>query len=157
MSFLSKAGMSVSQSGFTGWGVGVGLGEDERTRPATDRGAWRGAAWPAHHHLGRHGAGAERTAGASAAGGLGREHGAGGLTHRARGRRANNRIKDAVREHAIELVRTNYPDFGPMLAAEVLAEKHDLVVSRETLRTWMTTAGLWLSRRQRRHFHTGLR
>ena len=82
-----------------------------------------------------------------------REHGAGGLTHRARGRRANNRIKDAVREHAIELVRTNYPDFGPTLAAEVLAAKHDLVVSRETLRTWMTTAGLWLSRRQRRHFH----
>jgi transposase len=82
-----------------------------------------------------------------------REYGAGGLTHRARGRRANNRIKDAVREHAIELVRTNYPDFGPTLAAEVLAEKHDLVVSRETLRTWMTTAGLWLSRRQRRHFH----
>jgi transposase len=82
-----------------------------------------------------------------------REYGAGGLTHRARGRRANNRIKDAVREHAIELVRTNYPDFGPTLAAEVLAEKHDLVVSRETLRTWMTAAGLWLSRRQRRHFH----
>jgi hypothetical protein len=27
------------------------------------------------------------------------------------------------------------------------------VVSRETLRTWMTAAGLWLSRRQRRHFH----
>jgi len=63
-----------------------------------------------------------------------REYGAGGLTHRARGRRANNRIKDAVREHAIELVRTNYPDFGPTLAAEVLAAKHDLVVSRETLR-----------------------
>src|SRR3954454_3494062 len=82
-----------------------------------------------------------------------REYGAGGLTHRARGRRASNRIKAAVREHAIELVRTNYPDFGPTLAAEVLAEKHDLVVSRETLRTWMTTAGLWLSRRQRRHFH----
>src|SRR3954466_14666648 len=82
-----------------------------------------------------------------------REYGAGGLTHRARGRRAKKPVKDAVREHAIELVRTNYPDFGPTLAAEVLAEKHDLVVSRETLRTWMTTAGLWLSRRQRRHFH----
>ena len=67
-----------------------------------------------------------------------REYGAGGLTHRARGRRANNRIKDAVREHAIELVRTNYADFGPTLAAEMLAEKHGLMVSRETLRTWMT-------------------
>jgi transposase len=82
-----------------------------------------------------------------------REHGAGGLVHRARGRPANNRIDDAVRERAIELVRTNYPDFGPTLATEVLAEKHGLVVSRETLRTWMTAAGLWLSRRQRRRFH----
>src|SRR3954451_4123990 len=72
MSFLSKAGMSVSQSGFAGWEVELGLGDDERTRTATDRGAWRGAAWPAHHHLGRHGAGAERTAGASAAAALAR-------------------------------------------------------------------------------------
>jgi transposase len=82
-----------------------------------------------------------------------REHGAGGLVHRARGRPANNRIDDAVREHAIELVRTSYPDFGPTLAAEMLAEKHGLMVSRETLRTWMTAAGLWLSRRQRRRLH----
>ena len=36
-----------------------------------------------------------------------REYGAGGGTHRARGRRANNRTYDGVREHAIELVRTN--------------------------------------------------
>ena len=52
-----------------------------------------------------------------------------------------------------QLVRAHYPDFGPTLAAEMLALRHELQVSRETLRGWMTEAGLWLSRRQRRSFH----
>ena len=58
-----------------------------------------------------------------------------------------------MRERAIHLVRSTYPDFGPTLAAEMLAERHDLKVSRETLRGWMAQAGLWLSRKQRRRFH----
>lgn len=41
------------------------------------------------------------------------------------------------------------PGFGPALAAEKLAERHELVVSRETVRHWMMIAGLWLSRPQR--------
>jgi hypothetical protein len=31
----------------------------------------------------------------------------------------------------------NYPDFGPTLAAEMLAEHHGFRFSRETLRKWM--------------------
>ena len=50
-------------------------------------------------------------------------------------------------------MRGAYADFGPTLAAEMLAEKHGLTVSRETLRNWMRDAGLWLSRQQRRQFH----
>ncbi len=50
-------------------------------------------------------------------------------------------------------MRQNYRDFGPTLAAEVLRERHDVDVSRETLRKWMVDAGLWLSRKQRRTFH----
>src|SRR5918994_361911 len=46
-----------------------------------------------------------------------------------------------------------YADFGPTLAAEKLAERDGLTVSRETLRQWMTEAGIWLSRKQRRTFH----
>jgi hypothetical protein len=38
-------------------------------------------------------------------------------------------------EHAISLVRARYADFGPTFAAEKLAERHDLAVSRETLRS----------------------
>jgi transposase len=75
------------------------------------------------------------------------------LIHKARGRTATNRFKVGVRDYALELVRQNYRDFGPTLAAEVLLERHGVEVSRETLRKWMAEAGLWLPRRQRRTFH----
>jgi transposase len=82
-----------------------------------------------------------------------REDGAPALRHKARGRPSNNRIRDGVRDLALALIRESYADFGPTLAAEKLAERHGLAVSRETLRTWMVEDGLWLSRRQRRTFH----
>jgi len=82
-----------------------------------------------------------------------RVEGAPALRHKARGRPSNNRIRDGVRDLALALVREGYADFGPTLAAEMLAERHGLKVSRETLRKWMTEDGLWLSRRQRRTFH----
>jgi hypothetical protein len=74
-----------------------------------------------------------------------------GLRHQSRGRRSNNRIKDGVRNLALQLVHERYADFGPTLAAEKLAE-HGFSVSRETLRKWMAEAGIWLSRKQRRTF-----
>ncbi|MBP2239037.1 hypothetical protein J2Z31_005578 [Sinorhizobium kostiense] len=69
------------------------------------------------------------------------------------GRPSNNRICDGVRDYAVAIVRERYTDFGPTLAAEKLAEHDGLTVSRETLRKWMSAAGLWLSRKQRRTFH----
>src|SRR5215204_985111 len=75
------------------------------------------------------------------------------VAHKARGRPSNNRLADAVRDQAIQLVRSAYADFGPTLAAAMLAQKHGLKVSRETLRAWMISAGLWHSRKQRRQLH----
>ncbi len=75
------------------------------------------------------------------------------IRHKARGRVSNNRIDPAVREFAVALVKESYIDFGPTFAAEKLEEDHGLKVSRETLRTWMRDAGIWLSRKQRRTFH----
>ena len=40
-------------------------------------------------------------------------------------------------------------DYGPTLAAEELAEKHGMVISRETLRRWLIEAKLWGRRRAR--------
>jgi hypothetical protein len=79
--------------------------------------------------------------------------GGSGLIHKARGRSSNRSKNKGIRKYAVELVRTRYADFGPTLATEVLLEKHDLRVGRETLRRWMIADGLWLSRTQRRTFH----
>jgi transposase len=76
-----------------------------------------------------------------------REDGPAGMADRRRGRPSNNRLPDDLRDQAVALVREHYRDFGPTLAAEKLAERHDLRVSRETLRTWMIQAGIWLPRR----------
>ncbi len=82
-----------------------------------------------------------------------REGGGGALIHKSRGRPASNKLGSGVRELVLELVRQNYRDFGPTLAAEVLLERHGVDISRETLRKWMVEAGVWLSRKQRRSFH----
>ena len=79
--------------------------------------------------------------------------GGSGLIHKARGRTSNRSRNEGIRKYAVELVKTKYADFGPTLATEVLLDKHELRVGRETLRRWMIAEGLWLSRTQRRTFH----
>jgi transposase len=79
--------------------------------------------------------------------------GGSGLIHKARGRSSNRSTNEGVRKYAVELVKTRYADFGPTLATEVLLDKHQLRVGKETLRRWMMAEGLWLSRTQRRTFH----
>lgn len=79
-----------------------------------------------------------------------REDGPTGIADRRRGRPSNNRLPDVLREQAVSLVRQHYADFGPTLAAEKLEERHALRISRETLRTWMIQAGLWLPRAERK-------
>ncbi|WP_339912509.1 ISNCY family transposase, partial [Sulfitobacter litoralis] len=82
-----------------------------------------------------------------------RQDGAPAIRHKARGKSPNNLIHQAKRDYALSLIKENYPDFGPTLAAEMLAEYHGFKVSRETLRKWMVEDGIWLSRKQRRRFH----
>src|SRR6478609_4205603 len=63
-----------------------------------------------------------------------RAEGASGLASRRRGRPSNRRLPASVREAALAVVRERYADFGPTLAAEKLAEAHDLRLSREARR-----------------------
>jgi hypothetical protein len=76
--------------------------------------------------------------------------GAGGLTSRKRGRPSNNRFDPTVAAAIVDLVRLRYPDFGPTLAREKLADLHGLHIGLETLRQLMIEHGLWTSRRQRK-------
>ena len=82
-----------------------------------------------------------------------RREGVSGLRHRARGRASNRQFRPGTRDLALSLLRELYPDFGPTLASEQLAERHDLRISRETLRKWMAADGLWLPRHQRKTLH----
>ena len=72
-----------------------------------------------------------------------REQGADGLLSQRRGVPSNRKVADAERERVLDLVRAHYADFGPELAREYLAREHGLGQRTETLRGWMTQAGLW--------------
>src|SRR6185437_7277211 len=72
-----------------------------------------------------------------------------GLVHRLRGRASNRGSDPARRERVLALCRERYADFGPTLAAEYLAREHQIVVGVETLRQWLTVAGLWQAKRKR--------
>ena len=61
-----------------------------------------------------------------------------GLISRRRGRAAPNRLTDGTRLRIEQLLRETYPDFGATLAAEKLAERDGIVVSRETVRRLQT-------------------
>lgn len=76
--------------------------------------------------------------------------GAAGLASKKRGRPSNRQDTMEFRNQGLALVREHYTDFGPTLAREELMEWHQESVSKETLRKWMTEAGLWMSRAKRR-------
>ena len=76
--------------------------------------------------------------------------GAAGLVSGKRGKPSNRRYSNALREHALHIVQARYHDFGPTLAAEKLEEVHQLSISKETLRKWMTEVGLWEPRINRK-------
>ena len=79
-----------------------------------------------------------------------RAEGAAGLISKRRGRPGNRRKPEAVRSEALSIIREQYWDFGPTLAAEKLREVHGITLGRETLRLWMIDAGIWADRKQRR-------
>lgn len=66
-----------------------------------------------------------------------RADGAMALRHKLLCRPSNNRISDLKRDYILSLIRSDYSDFGPTLAAETLAERHGVRISLETLRKWM--------------------
>ena len=73
-----------------------------------------------------------------------------GVVHRLRGKPSNRKTPYEVQQHCLRQLRQAcYAGFGPALAAEHLA-RMGLGINRETLCRWMSQAGLWRPRRQRR-------
>jgi transposase len=75
-----------------------------------------------------------------------KENGLAGLASRQRGRPSNRKLAVETKAEVVALVRERYADFGPKLAHEKLVEVHGIRVGRETLRGWLTEAGIWLPR-----------
>jgi biotin operon repressor len=72
------------------------------------------------------------------------------VAHALRGLPSNRKISADTEQEAVTILsQPVYRGFGPTLAAEYLAKKHDIEVSRETVRQWMIGAKLWRARRQR--------
>lgn len=68
------------------------------------------------------------------------------LVHGLRGQPSNHRHEPALRRKVLNAYRARYPDFGPTLACEKLADE-GLKVGVETLRRWLLAEGLWQRRR----------
>ena len=76
-----------------------------------------------------------------------RERGDQAVVHGLRGRASNRRKEAALEARGMEeLQREQCRDFGPTYAAEHLHKKLGLSVGRDTVRKWMTRAGLWQPR-----------
>jgi len=72
------------------------------------------------------------------------------VIHGLRGKPSNQRIAKTVEEEAIQILSADlYNGFGPTLASEYLADKHDLEVSKETVRQWMIRAKLWRAKEEK--------
>ena len=77
-----------------------------------------------------------------------REEGDAGLVHRLRGLPSARRKPPKLRARILARYEERYPDFGPTLAAEYLAEE-GMAVDHETLRRWLLATGQRTVRRRR--------
>jgi transposase len=76
--------------------------------------------------------------------------GARGLAHGNRGKVSPRKMPDKERSRIVKLLRTQFPDFGPTLAAEKLAEHYAIRRDAKTVRRIMVAEALWVPRRLRR-------
>jgi len=69
------------------------------------------------------------------------------VVHGLRGRSSNRRIDEEVRMRAMQIVKSpEWHDFKPTFASEQLAKRHQIQVSKETVRQWMMAEGIWQSK-----------
>lgn len=77
------------------------------------------------------------------------QYGPEGLIHGNRGQDSPHQVPDRERATISQLITDRYPDFGPTLAAEKLAEHHQIIRDPKTIRQIMIDEGLWIPRTHR--------
>jgi transposase len=83
-----------------------------------------------------------------------RQDGDKGMLHGNLGNLSPNRIDQQIRDTALAYYKRSYHDFGPTLAAEKLAECHDIHVDHETLRRWLIDETIWGRHRRRKAYRS---
>lgn len=73
-----------------------------------------------------------------------------GLVHCLRGKPSNAGYSSHERKTVVQLYDQLYPDYGPTLFAEMLAEPHAMCIAPETLRQWLMAASRWAGTRAKR-------
>jgi transposase len=72
------------------------------------------------------------------------------VIHELRGRASNRKLPAKLEQRAMTVLSDPvYRGFGPTLAAEYLHKRHQITVSKETVRQWMAKEGLWKAGRRR--------
>ena len=66
-----------------------------------------------------------------------------GLLHRSRGGHSGRGHRLETRRKVVLMYRSGYSDYGPTLYSEALAQEHGLRIDHETLRRWLSDAGVW--------------
>jgi len=72
-----------------------------------------------------------------------------GLTSRRFNRPSNNQLEPGLRRRVIGILREQYVDFGPTLAAEKLRKRHSIDLAKETVRRLQIASGMWIPRKLR--------
>src|SRR5258706_10895059 len=72
------------------------------------------------------------------------------VVHGLRGKPSNRKIPESTEQQAVQILSVPvYQGFGPTLAAEYLAKKHGIEVSKETVRQWMMRSKLWRGEKEK--------
>jgi len=79
-----------------------------------------------------------------------KEKGPDGLIHSSRGKPGTRRININVENNIVKIINEKYHDFGPTLAFEKLQERHEILLSDETIRAIMIRNNIWKSHKRKR-------
>lgn len=78
-----------------------------------------------------------------------RKGGENAVIHRLKGRISNHAFSEDVKAKAVAIIKNKYNDFKPGFAQEKLQTIHDMQMTSQTIRVWMTEAGIWKTRKQK--------
>jgi len=72
------------------------------------------------------------------------------LVSKKRGKVSPRAYPQQVKREIVDIIKSDYPDFGPTLIAEKLEEREVRKLSKETIRQWMIEADLWVAKQKKK-------